>query len=1166
MTQEADTRSLALSTAPHQRPAFWKRLIAGLLMLTINVSSFAQAVSPVLGGGGRPYSGYTKDGTLVQGGQVVGNPHQSLHDLQNPALWTTAAVAFSNTTDPSFTQAILGDIESTIAVTPEPGGLALARLYLTPTNPYADANTGAAGCDAATTCNQAVYNQILLDAAATGYVATASGTHLGKTHDSSSAEIFNRGFNLYQEKPVFLAAQDPLGGATAFFALQGEQAKTHLQHLQTQNVSLLGGTIFFSQQTIKGPGNGSTSHWDGSINDPGAAFDAALGSAPSVNASAGSGGFVVGYIQPDGQAHEFNLQRDSHFQDFQRQQGYGEWGGYGNTDSALGQNLRTAGLQNQKGQQAAAGIDFGYFQEDRSLFLQGLDLYKFGNRGDNGLLQQLQNGQIGPGHPDYERARALAEERFKLAYASQVEYNTKAHFTAEAAKYQADQLDLAAYDNGKLFKSGLNLYDKRGDPEQERLLKLLENGELKPDHPRYAEIRGLAEARYKVAYAKALEPPKKGSWLKTLAAVVIAAVVVYFTAGAASGWAAAGISGATATSATGAVVVAGTAGTAATVGGIAATAIGSAVGAYAGAVISAGIQTGSLNKALKAGENSFKGGVAGIIVNTAVAAMGLTVGNVGGALGVSESVANAVVNTVTGAVSSTIVQGGDLGKNLLSGAVNNTLDVISANVADYIGANTAVGSFEKYASHTLLGCGVGMAKSGSGDGCVPAATGAVIGHLSADSVKVALSDKDPGLLANIFNAAPGKTLNDNVTFVSGLIGGSAAVLVGDKDQTQGNFGLGQASAENAVKNNYLKHDELKKLQAELADCRAKPGGCTPDNQQKIEDKYTETSRANARALAECKSTECVGTHQQAIIEASKAGPDPLGQVSSIELAANQDRADRAVQQQYQIVQQIEQGRKEMDAFIASTCKGLSQSACTTKLEQSQETANKIKDIAAGFTPAGIALDIRDFVTDPSIGSALMIVAGPVGDAVKLVKNAGSVANKVDDEISALNRIRDNATGPNLSGKDPDAILNLQASKKVGQVTVPIDFDGHILKAELKPNGSVVGGHSVVTGDVRVIPGTAGTPNAQGVYDAKIEVRDPANPGSYLPKTNNKGVSTMFPDHWTGDRIKVEVDAAYQNRQLFKHPKSGASMWSGTTPSGVKVEGYLSPNTTVYPIK
>ncbi|MDG5978495.1 MafB1 protein [Hydrogenophaga taeniospiralis CCUG 15921] len=104
----------------------------------------------------------------------------------------------------------------------------------------------------------------------------------------------------------------------------------------------------------------------------------------------------------------------------------------------------------------------------------------------------------------------------------------------------------------------------------------------------------------------------------------------------------------------------------------------------------------------------------------------------------------------------------------------------------------------------------------------------------------------------------------------------------------------------------------------------------------------------------------------------------------------------------------------------------------------------------------------------------------------------------------------------------------------------------------------------MTGDIRVIPGTAGTPNAQGVYDAKIEVRDPANPGGYLPKTNNKGVSTMFPDHWTGDRIKVEVDAACKNRQSFKNTANGATMWRGTTPSGVLVEGYTTPNVTVYP--
>nr|WP_296231075.1 EndoU domain-containing protein [Pseudomonas sp. UBA4617] len=113
-----------------------------------------------------------------------------------------------------------------------------------------------------------------------------------------------------------------------------------------------------------------------------------------------------------------------------------------------------------------------------------------------------------------------------------------------------------------------------------------------------------------------------------------------------------------------------------------------------------------------------------------------------------------------------------------------------------------------------------------------------------------------------------------------------------------------------------------------------------------------------------------------------------------------------------------------------------------------------------------------------------------------------------------------------------------------------------MRAEVKANGNVVGGHSTVTGDVRVIPGTESAPNAKGVYSAKIEVADPSNPGSFLPKTNNGGVSTMFPKSWSSDRIKVEVDVAFKNKTIT------GNKWTGTTPSGVKVEGYLNPKTTV----
>jgi hypothetical protein len=122
----------------------------------------------------------------------------------------------------------------------------------------------------------------------------------------------------------------------------------------------------------------------------------------------------------------------------------------------------------------------------------------------------------------------------------------------------------------------------------------------------------------------------------------------------------------------------------------------------------------------------------------------------------------------------------------------------------------------------------------------------------------------------------------------------------------------------------------------------------------------------------------------------------------------------------------------------------------------------------------------------------------------------------------------------------------------------IDYEGHILRAEVKPNGNVVGGHSTVTGDVRIIVGTESAPNAQGVYSARIEVADRSNPGKFLPKTNNGGISTMFPKSWSADRIKAEVESAFQNRTV------NGNMWSGVTPSGVKVEGYLLPKTTVYP--
>lgn len=140
------------------------------------------------------------------------------------------------------------------------------------------------------------------------------------------------------------------------------------------------------------------------------------------------------------------------------------------------------------------------------------------------------------------------------------------------------------------------------------------------------------------------------------------------------------------------------------------------------------------------------------------------------------------------------------------------------------------------------------------------------------------------------------------------------------------------------------------------------------------------------------------------------------------------------------------------------------------------------------------------------------------------------------------------------------LRNKAASASVGSVTAPIDFDGHVTAGEVKANGKVVGGHSTSTGKVRVIPGTDTGHNSLGVYEAQVEVADPNHPGRWVQKSNTPGgISTLFPDVWTPDRIKVEVDAAFKNKTV------SGDRWSGTTPSGVKVTGWLTPNVTVYPV-
>ncbi|MGN5479983.1 EndoU domain-containing protein [Cupriavidus basilensis] len=92
---------------------------------------------------------------------------------------------------------------------------------------------------------------------------------------------------------------------------------------------------------------------------------------------------------------------------------------------------------------------------------------------------------------------------------------------------------------------------------------------------------------------------------------------------------------------------------------------------------------------------------------------------------------------------------------------------------------------------------------------------------------------------------------------------------------------------------------------------------------------------------------------------------------------------------------------------------------------------------------------------------------------------------------------------------------------------PIAYD-HVVGADYSRTGRPTGGHTLLNGDVRIVPGTESPPDASGVYRATVQVPDPNNPGQWVTKTSNASTNTMFPKSWDETTVKAEVDAAWNS--------------------------------------
>ncbi|QIM65955.1 hypothetical protein A4G16_00450 [Mannheimia granulomatis] len=406
----------------------------------------------------------------------------------------------------------------------------------------------------------------------------------------------------------------------------------------------------------------------------------------------------------------------------------------------------------------------------------------------------------------------------------------------------------------------------------------------------------------------------------------------------------------------------------------------------------------------------------------------------------------------------------------------------------------------------------------------------------------------PYLMQALYHTDKAENLTDsqkqNIANLSQIAAGLAGGVTGD-----GTADLisGAEIGKRAVENNYLSADKAKE-RFEIEN-RIKLGIATEEDLARKQVLDTEDIVNDQKVITACKSDITSDGCQNAVSEAlstqqgyHKGYPNETWRNYSDILASDYHKFNELLYDKTGVALDFEQRAK-----LVAKGKGISIEEARTQLKY-LDRYHMVMGGLATFVGAKHLPNSAALKTQLEVKPKLKTE----GDKPDYRTDVGSLGVNNSKYNKDLNE--------SINNRNPEHYINEQASKRVNTVTAPIDFDGHIINGEVKGK-RVTGGHSAL-GNVRVDEVLETYPN--GVYQAKISVLNP-NTGEYKAKTNGKGESTMFPRNWTADRIKVEVQHAYDNRHEFINTH-GQRQWRGETISGVKVEGFLDEKVTVYPLK
>jgi hypothetical protein len=202
----------------------------------------------------------------------------------------------------------------------------------------------------------------------------------------------------------------------------------------------------------------------------------------------------------------------------------------------------------------------------------------------------------------------------------------------------------------------------------------------------------------------------------------------------------------------------------------------------------------------------------------------------------------------------------------------------------------------------------------------------------------------------------------------------------------------------------------------------------------------------------------------------------------------------------------------------------------------------------------VGKEIRDWAEDNQFDSA---------DVLKYVNH-----HHKDKDLKQILKDLENSNGqitvpdelPVIKIAPEELAKNMAATEALKTLHIPAELNfKHVIYADFAQKGKAMGGHSLVKPETtRIKSGTESAPDANGVYKCEVQLFNPVAK-QWTDKPLGDGGHTMFPKTWTEDRIKVEVINAWNSRKTHAD-----GSWTGTTTSGVKIEGFSTGEGTFYP--